>query len=145
MESSILEKVNNFLKLAIKQNEPSIIIFREILSRFTTYQKSFENIKNPFNDKIAIKLINKIKKEHEETISFFKPDSANYQSEKLYLDILNELLPEPASKEEMENYAKELIEVNDKNLDKLIKLMQNKFPVNSGKDISDIIKLLIND
>lgn len=145
MESSILEKVNNFLKLAIKQNEPSIIIFREILSRFTTYQKSFENIKNPFNDKIAIKLINKIKKEHEETISFFKPDSANYQSEKLYLDILNELLPEPVSKEEMENYAKELIEVNDKNLGKLIKLMQNKFPVNSGKDISDIIKLLIND
>lgn len=145
MESSILEKVNNFLKLAIKQNEPSIIIFREILSRFTTYQKSFENIKNPFNDKIAIKLINKIKKEHEETISFFKPDSANYQSEKLYLDILSELLPEPASKEEMENYAKELIEVNDKKLGKLIKLMQNKFPINSGKDISDIIKLLIND
>lgn len=145
MESSILEKVNNFLKLAIKQNDPSTIIFREILSKFTTYQKSFENIKNPFNDKIAIKLINKIKKEHEETISFFKSDSANYQSEKLYLDILNELLPEPASKEEMENYAKELIEVNDKNLGKLIKLMQNKFPVNSGKDISDIIKLLIND
>lgn len=145
MESSILEKVNNFLKLAIKQNDPSTIIYREILSRFTTYQKSFENIKNPFNDKIAIKLINKIKKEHEETISFFKPDSANYQSEKLYLDILNELLPEPVSKEEMENYAKELIKSNDKNLSKLIKLMQNKFPVNSGKDISDIIKLLIND
>lgn len=145
MESSILEKVNNSLKLAIKQNDPSTIIFREILSKFTTYQKSFENIKNPFNDKIAIKLINKIKKEHEETISFFKPDSANYQSEKLYLDILNELLPEPASRKEMENYAKELIEINDKNMSKLIKLMQNKFPVNSGKDISDIIKLLIND
>ena len=145
MEFSILEKVNNSLKLAIKQNDPSTIIFREILSKFTTYQKSFENIKNPFNDKIAIKLINKIKKEHEETISFFKPDSANYQSEKLYLDILNELLPEPASREEMENYAKELIEINDKNMSKLIKLMQNKFPVNSGKDISDIIKLLIND
>lgn len=145
MESSILEKVNKFLKLAIKQNDPSTIIFREILSRFTTYQKSFENIKNPFNDKIAIKLINKIKKEHEETISFFKSDSDNYQSEKLYLDILNDLLPEPASKEEMEIYAKELIEINDNNMSKLIKLMQNKFPVNSGKDISDIIKLLIND
>lgn len=145
MESSIFDKVKNFLKLAIKQNDPSVIILREILSRFTTYQKSFESIKNPFNDKIAIKLINKIKKEHEETISFFKPDSDNYQSEKLYLDILNDLLPEPASKEEMENYAKELVEINDKNMSKLIKLMQNKFPVNSGKDISDIIKLLIND
>ena len=145
MESSIFDKVKNFLKLAIKQNDPSVIILREILSRFTTYQKSFENLKNPFNDKVAIKLINKIKKEHEETISFFEKNSANYQSEQLYLDILNGLLPEPASREEMENYAKELIEINDKNLGKLIKLMQNKFPVNSGKDISDIIKLLIND
>ena len=145
MESSIFDKVKNFLKLAIKQNDPSVIILREILSRFTTYQKSFENLKNPFNDKVAIKLINKIKKEHEETISFFEKNSANYQSEQLYLDILNGLLPEPASREEMENYAKELIEINDKNLGKLIKLMQNKFLVNSGKDISDIIKLLIND
>lgn len=136
--------VDDLILSAMKDKAPELEVYKEIKAKFLVYLKSPEGVKNPINDEISLQLINKVKKEHEETLSFLKEDSEDYEKEKFVISVLQGLLPKEATPEEIKEEAKGIVISGDKKgMGMYVKLLKSKFPTASGKLISDIVKELI--
>lgn len=119
-------------------------VYSEISDRFLKYSKSPEGIKKPLDETIEINLINKIKKEHEETLSYLSAGNENYANEIETIKILNALLPAEASEDEIRNFAETVVvKGNKKEMGAYIKAVKSKFPTADGKLVADIVKELI--
>lgn len=136
--------VDDLILSAMKDKAPELEVYKEIKAKFLVYSKSPEGVKNPINDEISLQLINKVKKEHEETLSFLKEGSEDYEKEKFVISVLQGLLPKEATPEEIKEEAKGIVISGDKKgMGMYVKLLKSKFPTASGKLISDIVKELI--
>lgn len=136
--------VDDLILSAMKDKAPELEVYKEIKAKFLVYSKSPEGVKNPINDEISLQLINKVKKEHEETLSFLKEGSEDYEKEKFVISVLQGLLPKEATPEEIREEAKGIVISGDKKgMGMYVKLLKSKFPTASGKLISDIVKELI--
>lgn len=136
--------VDDLILSAMKDKAPELEVYKEIKAKFLVYSKSPEGVKNPINDEISLQLINKVKKEHEETLSFLKEGSEDYEKEKFVISVLQGLLPKEATPEEIREEAKGIVISGDKKgMGMYVKLLKSKFPTASGKLVSDIVKELI--
>lgn len=136
--------VDDLILSAMKDKAPELEVYKEIKAKFLVYSKSPEGVKNPINDEISLQLINKVKREHEETLSFLKEGSEDYEKEKFVISVLQGLLPKEATPEEIREEAKGIVISGDKKgMGMYVKLLKSKFPTASGKLISDIVKELI--
>lgn len=136
--------VDDLILSAMKDKAPELEVYKEIKAKFLVYSKSPEGVKNPINDEISLQLINKVKREHEETLSFLKEGSEDYEKEKFVISVLQNLLPKEATPEEIKEEAKGIVISGDKKgMGMYVKLLKSKFPTASGKLISDIVKELI--
>ena len=136
--------VDDLILSAMKDKAPELGVYKEIKAKFLVYSKSPEGVKNPINDEISLQLINKVKREHEETLSFLKEGSEDYEKEKFVISVLQNLLPKEATPEEIKEEAKGIVISGDKKgMGMYVKLLKSKFPTASGKLISDIVKELI--
>ena len=136
--------VDDLILSAMKDKAPELEVYKEIKTKFLVYSKSPEGVKNPINDEISLQLINKVKREHEETLSFLKEGSEDYEKEKFVISVLQNLLPKEATPEEIKEEAKGIVISGDKKgMGMYVKLLKSKFPTASGKLISDLVKELI--
>lgn len=136
--------VDDLILSAMKDKAPELEVYKEIKAKFLVYSKSPEGVKNSINDEISLQLINKVKKEHEETLSFLKEGSEDYEKEKFVISVLQGLLPKEATPEEIREEAKGIVISGDKKgMGMYVKLLKSKFPTASGKLVSDIVKELI--
>lgn len=136
--------VDDLILSAMKDKAPELEVYKEIKAKFLVYSKSPEGVKSPINDEISLQLINKVKKEHEETLSFLKEGSEDYEKEKFVISVLQGLLPKEATPEEIREEAKGIVISGDKKgMGMYVKLLKSKFPTASGKLVSDIVKELI--
>lgn len=136
--------IDELIKKAMKEKLPELEVYKEIKAKFLTYTKSPEGVKNPINDEISLQIINKVKKEHEETKSFMKEDNPSYSEEEFAIKTLNSLLPKEATPEEIKEAANGIVIAGDKKcMGMYIKTLKSKFPTADGKVISDIVKELI--
>jgi len=136
--------VDDLILSAMKDKAPELEVYKEIKAKFLVYSKSPEGVKSPINDEISLQLINKVKKEHEETLSFLKEGSEDYEKEKFVISVLQGLLPKEATPEEIREEAKGIVISGDKRgMGMYVKLLKSKFPTASGKLVSDIVKELI--
>lgn len=150
--------LHNNLVIAIKSKDtPSIKVYRQLLSEKTNYLTS-ENA-GLYTDLIELKHIQKLIKSHEESIEQYRNNYRNdlVKEETDELKVLQSLLPEPASKEDL---TKALIEIcteqqipaDDKyktpmipikKLGVIIKYICSKYPQNNSKDIADFVKVFV--
>lgn len=127
---------------AYKAKLPEMPVLKEIKSRIQQYKGSKEALTQPYSDAVEIKIINKIKKEHEETRSFLT-DAAAVKDEDFVIGYLESLLPKEATAEEIEEYAKTLVKPGDKSGMRFIKDITAHFPGSDGKLIKDIVVKII--
>lgn len=139
--------IDSMIKDAMSQGKTKdLAVFKEIKAKFLNYEKSVEGVKKPIDESIQISLINKIKKEHEETLGFLTPDrTSEIESENFFIHTLTGLLPKDATPEEIKEEAKKIVIAGDKKcMGMYIKTLKQKFPTADGKVISDIVKELLN-
>ena len=85
--------IDQLIKDAMTQGKKELAVFKEIKAKFLNYEKSVEGVKKPIDESIQISLINKIKKEHEETLGFLTPDrTSEIESENFFIHTLTGLL-----------------------------------------------------
>lgn len=137
--------INNLVMEAMQSKSQALPVLKEIKARFLVYEKSPEGVKNPLNEAIQLDLIKKLKKEHEESLSFLNdnndPQGLKRKEETFFIDTFNTFLPKEASKEEIVAFAMaKVIPGDKKNMGNYIKEIKAKFPSNDGKDIADIVK-----
>lgn len=137
--------IDQLIKDAMTQGKKELAVFKEIKAKFLNYEKSIEGVKNPINDEIQVSLINKIKKEHEETLGFLTSDrKEDIENEKFFISTLSSFLPEDATPEDIEREAKKIVIAGDKKgMGMYIKTLKSKFPTADGKVISEIVKNLL--
>jgi uncharacterized protein len=143
---SLKEKINEDLKTAMKsQDAVRTETIRSIRAEILKMDKS--GMQREMNEEEELQLLMRQVKMRKESIEMFekgnRPDLA--EKEKKQLDIINEYLPKPLSREEAEeiivNIIKEMGEVTEKDFGKVMsasmKSLKGKF---DGKIIQEIVK-----
>lgn len=140
--------INKLVIEAMQSKSQALPVLKEIKARFLVYEKSPEGVKNPLDEAIQLDLIKKLKKEHEESLSFLNDNNDIHgekrKEETFFIDTFNSFLPQEASKEEIASYAMAIVTPGDKKgMGGYIKEVKAKFPSNDGKVIADIVKSII--
>ena len=128
---------------AYKTKAPELNIICEIKARVQTYSGSKEALAKPYSDEVELQIINKIKKEHEESMSFYKEGTDGYNAEKFAIEYLSQFLPKPVTDEEVKAFALTLVKPGDKSGMRQIGVIKKQFPTFDGTRISEIVKDII--
>jgi uncharacterized protein YqeY len=143
--------IDELIKVSIlNKNTVETKVFRELKSEILKF-KTQKNAPE-YTDSEEIKLIVKIIKTHEESIEAYK--SANRDdlvaSELEEIEILSSLIPKASDQKSIINALEVylLSKYNELSFPKkemgiVIKYLKEKFPVNDGKELSEIVKKYI--
>jgi uncharacterized protein YqeY len=143
--------IDELIKVSIlNKNTVKTKVFRELKSEILKF-KTQKNAPE-YTDSEEIKLIVKIIKTHEESIEAYK--SANRDdlvaSELEEIEILSSLIPKASDQKNIINALEVylLSKYNELSFPKkemgiVIKYLKEKFPVNDGKELSEIVKKYI--
>lgn len=143
--------IDELIKVSIlNKNTVETKVFRELKSEILKF-KTQKNAPE-YTDSEEIKLIVKIIKTHEESIEAYK--SANRDdlvaSELKEVEILSSLIPKASDQKSIINALEVylLSKYNELSFPKkemgiVIKYLKEKFPVNDGKELSEIVKKYI--
>lgn len=148
--------VDELIKDAIKsKDEYRIKVYRALKANILKYKTSKDA--KPYDEDAELQLLKKMKSQYEESIAQFtfnnREDLADQESKEL--QIIEEHLPKETPLNEIEGYLIEFMMANDlctkedgielfeipkKQMGTIIKELKAKFPMNDGKDISNIVK-----
>lgn len=142
--------IDELIKESMKEENKNFLRSYRNLKAKIMYYKTSKECKE-FTDEDFIRITTKYCKELKEAIQTFLEAgrmelAADYIVE---LDILEKLLPEEATDNEIKSYIKDLMDKNKienipKNeMGKYIKECKSKFPSNDGKSISNLVKSFV--
>lgn len=146
--------INNLIKESMKkQDKIASNLYKEIKSAILNF-KTAKNAKE-YNNNAEIALLQKIQSQHNESLMSAKNAQREdlISEEEKYLSILKELIPEPPTQQEIDNYLQLFMQRNSicslngklaipkKIMGAAIKSVKDEFPSADGKIISDIVKV----
>lgn len=143
--------IDELIKESMKdENKDFLRSYRNLKAKIMYYKTSKEC--KEFTDEDFIRITTKYCKELKDAIqTFLEADRMELAADYIVeLDILEKLLPEEATDNDIKSYIEDLMSENKvssipkKEMSKYIKECKSKFPLNSGKTISNIVKSFVS-
>lgn len=143
----IRENIDKMIMEAMKAKETvEASVYRLIKNEFLKFSTA-KNAK-PLDETAEISILQKMVKQREESIEAYKKNNRFdlIETEVAEMDVLMNLLPNVASKEEVEDYVTYWYPdgIEKKDMGKVIKEIKEKFAGVDGKMVADIVKSKLN-
>lgn len=143
----IRENIDKMIMEAMKAKETvEASVYRLIKNEFLKFSTA-KNAK-PLDETAEISILQKMVKQREESIEAYKKNNRFdlIETEVAEMDVLMNLLPNVASKEEVEDYVTYWYPdgIEKKDMGKVIKEIKEKFTGVDGKMVADIVKSKLN-
>lgn len=143
----IRENIDKMIMEAMKAKETvKASVYRLIKNEFLKFSTA-KNAK-PLDEAAEISILQKMVKQREESIEAYKKNNRFdlIETEVAEMDVLMNLLPNVASKEEVEDYVTYWYPdgIEKKDMGKVIKEIKEKFAGVDGKMVADIVKSKLN-
>jgi uncharacterized protein YqeY len=138
----IRNTINTEIKNAMKSKDADrLYVLRMVKAAFSAFETSKGFKEEDFNEAKEASIIQKMHKSWTEERDAFKAAGRDFSELDRRLSILESFLPQKPSVSEIKAVMDSSgIELEMKNMGKLIKHVQSVYPSVTGKDISDIIK-----
>lgn len=138
--------INQEIKEAmLSKNKDKLYVMKMIKAEFMKFQTSKGFNENDFTDAKELAILQKMEKSWNEEIEMFKQGGRDTTELQARLDILKSYLPKEVSNEEIKNIILNSgIEINPKNMKQFMDIIQSEYPQVNGKQISTVIKSLMN-
>lgn len=145
----MLREFEEHLKRALKNRDHiRVSILRLIISELKNAQLSKK--KDELQSADVIEVLTKLKRKHEESIDAFKKGQRDdlVQKEALELKVIEEFLPKPLSREEIEELAKKAIQelnaTSPKDMGKVMAKLKDQYMGRAdGKEVSEVVRSLL--
>lgn len=138
----IREILNDEIKNAMKSKDKDrLYVFKMIKAEFSKFETSKGYTEESFTEAKEISILQKMHKTWKEECDSFKMAGRDVSELENRLNILESILPEKVSNEKIkEVIVNSGIQIEMKNMGKFLKLVQEKYPTVTGKEVSEVIK-----
>ena len=142
----IKETLSEEIKGAMKSGDKDRLnVFKMIKAEFQKAETAKGFNPKEFNEAKEIAILQKIQKVCIEERDFFKQAGRDTSERDRQIQILESLMPEKVSTEKLIEAIQESGEpIEMKSMGKILKYVQQKYPTVTGKEVSEVLKTLMN-
>lgn len=142
LKDRLTEEIKNAMKSGDKDR---LNVFKMIKAEFQKVETSKGFKSEDFNEAKEISILQKMQKVWVEERDFFRQAGRDTTERDNQILIIESLLPEKVSKEKLIEAIIESGEtVEMKNMGKILRYVQQKYPTVTGKEVSETLKTLMN-